>query len=140
MSKSHTAYVQYDEATDEYVIPLPQDMCDELGWKTDDVLNWSIDEETGAIHLTKKKKYFVVDTVVTYRMRYVLEDDNAEYAMDTVSMEEAVEFSQQCLGEQIYDTRELTEDQVIELCDKDNDYLKGWSREMKLEKLVTRRK
>lgn len=140
MSKSRTAYVQYDEATDEYIIPLPQDMCDELGWKTDDVLNWSIDQETGAIHLTKKKKLFVVDTVVTYRMRYVLEDDCAEYAMDTVTMEEAVEFSQQCLGEQISDVREVTEDQVIELCDKDNEYLKNWTREMKLEKLVTRRK
>lgn len=139
MSKSHTAYVQYDEATDEYIIPLPQDMCDELGWKTDDVLKWSIDPDTGAIHLTKKKKLFVVDTVVTYRMRYVLEDDCAEYAMDTVTMQEAVEFSQQCLGEQISDVREVTEDEVIALCDKDNEYLKSWSRDMKLEKLVTRR-
>ena len=51
--KTYTVTVDYDGATDEYVLPLPPDMCDELGWKTDDVLVWTL-TETGII-LSKKE-------------------------------------------------------------------------------------
>lgn len=138
-NKTYTARVEYDEKTGEYVIPLPSEMCDELGWRTDDVLEWSLDEETGVIILSKKTKYFLVEAVSTFRMRYVVEQPNAEYAMDTVACDEAKEFSQEHLGEQIISAREVTEDEIIEICDIDNKYLKNWTREQKLNTLVTKK-
>lgn len=137
MTQQYTAYVQYDEETGDYVIPLPEDMCADLGWKTDDTLKWDLVD--GAIHLSKveKKKRFLVECVSTFRMRYVVETEHAEWAGDTVVMQEAKEFSQKHIGEDIVSIREVTENEIIELCDQDNDYLKGWSKEQKLKTFVT---
>ena len=86
-------------------------------------------------------KYVLVDTVLSYRMRYVIElDDNDpnEYALDTVVYNEAIEFSQYFLGEQIVSHRQITEDEIITLCDEDNDYLKSWDNQKKLDTFVTK--
>ena len=56
-------------------------------------------------------KFVMVDCISTYRMRYCVElDDNdpKEWAMDTVVMEEAKEFSQEFLGEMIASHRVLS--------------------------------
>ena len=56
------------------------------------------------------KKYVLVEAVQTYRMRYVIEldkDDPTEWALDTVTMEEAKELSQSDLGETIVSHRVL---------------------------------
>ncbi len=57
---------------------------------------------------------FVVDTVVTMRMRYVIEAKEASHAEDEVTMIDSgnpddafSEFSQKPLGELIIDTREI---------------------------------
>ena len=78
---------------------------------------------------------FVVETVLTYRIRYVVECENAEHAGDTVTMEEANEFSQLALGEQISDVRPITIDEYHQLFNKDNDYLASWTNEQK-ERLI----
>lgn len=89
-------------------------------------------------------KYAIVTAVSTYRMLYVIpiEDlqnlnKNAqvklEWAADAVTCDEVEEFSQQWLGEQIVDVEELNEEQILELFDKDNDYLKSWSEDQKLD-------
>jgi hypothetical protein len=54
------------------------------------------------------------------------------WAADAVTCNEVEEFSQQWLGEQIIDVQELNEEQILELFDKDNDYLKDWSKDKKL--------
>ena len=85
-------------------------------------------------------KYVLVETVSLFRMRYVIElpdEGTQEWASDTVVCGEAKEFSQHHLDEIVSSTRELTEDEVIALCDEDNDYLTSWTREDKLAKLVT---
>lgn len=51
---------------------------------------------------------FVVETIQTFRHKYVIECKNLEHAYDTISSEEAVEFSQMFLGEQIITGREIT--------------------------------
>lgn len=51
---------------------------------------------------------FVVETINTYRHKYVVECKELEHAFDTVVMEEANEFSQMYLGEQIISGREIT--------------------------------
>lgn len=51
---------------------------------------------------------FVVETINQFRTRYVIECQEAEHAEDTVTMNEADEFSQMHLGETILSTREIT--------------------------------
>ena len=89
----------------------------------------------------KMSKYVLVDTVLSYRMRYVIElndDDPNEYALDTVTCDEATEFSQEYLGEHIISHRQITEDEFIEICDEDNSYLKSWDRQKKIDNFVTK--
>ena len=56
-----------------------------------------------------------------------------EWANDTVNAEECEEFSQEYMGEQIVDTFEMNEDDMLVLFDKDNDYLSGWTKDKKLK-------
>lgn len=61
-----------------------------------------------------KKKLFVVDTISTIRIRYVIEAESLEHAYDEVTMRDSgseeddfEEFSQKWLGETIIDGREI---------------------------------
>lgn len=80
---------------------------------------------------------YLVETTVTYRMRYVVSCQSEEHAMDTVVMEEAKEFSQHYLGEQIISARPINHDEIIAMCDEDNDYCKSWDAELKYKNFVT---
>jgi len=82
----------------------------------------------------------MVETISTYRHRYMIEtpEDHPEWAMDSVMMEEANEFSQKSIGELIIDYKILSEKDVLSICDEDNDYCKSWSDENKLEVLCNR--
>ncbi len=51
---------------------------------------------------------FVVETIQTFRHKYVVDCKSLEHAYDTVSMNEAEEFSQMYLGEQIVSGREIS--------------------------------
>ena len=91
------------------------------------------------------KDYVVVTCISSYRMRYVMHKDDLqklntekqvngiEWAEDTVTMEECGEFSQKHMGEYIIDTVKMNEKDILELFDKDNDYLSGWTKDQKLE-------
>ena len=81
----------------------------------------------------------LVECIQQYRMRYVVEVPfgHADWALDTVTMEEAKEFSQLSLGETIVSHRVVSRDQVLRLCDDDNDYCGSWTDEEKLEAFVT---
>lgn len=81
-------------------------------------------------------KLFLVDAVSSFRNSYVVRCRSAEDAADTVTMNEAEEFSQEWLGESISRISEITEDDYLVLCDKDNDYLKEWDIEKK-KSLIT---
>ena len=94
--------------------------------------------------MSTDKEYVVVTVTSTHRMRYVVPMDelqkmNKDYivdpkwALDLVTCEEVEEFSQIHLGEQIVDCVEMDEDEILELFDKDNDYLKDWSKEQKIK-------
>ena len=89
-------------------------------------------------------KWVLVEAVSMFRMRYMVEApaDHPEYALDTVTCEEAKEFSQQYIGEQIMSHRVLTQEEAIALCDVDNDYVNGkygkpWSTEQKIKTFFT---
>ena len=91
------------------------------------------------------KDYVVVTAISSFRMRYVLHRDDfqklnpdlpidiVEWANDTVSLEEGEEFSQEHMGEYIIDTVEMNEDEMLDLFDKDNDYLSEWTKDQKIK-------
>jgi len=82
----------------------------------------------------KTKKLILVEAVSMFRMRYVVEAECAEHACDEVVCNTGdFEFSQKHLDEVITSTRELTQEEYLRLWDEDNDYLKGWTDEKKLE-------
>jgi hypothetical protein len=84
------------------------------------------------------KKLVLVDAISSHRMRYVVEvEDVLEHALDTVVMQEATEFSQEHLGDQISSYREITEEEYLKIFDIDNDYLKDWDNEKKFN-LITK--
>ena len=91
------------------------------------------------------KDYVVVTCILSHRIRYVMHKDDLqklnpdaevdmiEWANDTVTMEECEEFSQKYMGEYIVDTNLLSEEEMLELFDKDNDYLKDWAKDFKVK-------
>jgi hypothetical protein len=84
-------------------------------------------------------KLYLIETISMFRMRYVVEARSEEHAMDEVTMHaaggecELKEFSQHHIDEVISSGRKLSEKEYMKLFDKDNDYLKSWSDEKKLE-------
>lgn len=51
---------------------------------------------------------FLVETIATFRHRYVIDAECLEHAYDTVCAEEANDFSQKYLGEQILGGRKIS--------------------------------
>ena len=82
----------------------------------------------------------MVDTVSQFRMRYMVQVPvgKKEWALDTVTMNEAKEFSQEHIGENIVSHRVVTEEEAIQICNEDNDYCKTWSDEKKIDVFFTR--
>ena len=140
------AKVVYDEQTDEHLLHLDEDWCRENDWAIGDNINWEVvGDQAIATNISAQQrknvmKYVLVETISIFRQRYVVLAKNEEHARDQVTIgdHEFKEFSQLHLDEIISSSRVLTEDQVIELCDRDNDYLKNWTREKKLTNLVNK--
>ena len=138
----YTAEVQEDE--NGPFIVFPDDMMEEVGWQEGDRIEW-IDNGNGSFTLKKvDRKWVLVETLISYRMRYMVEApaDHPEYALDTVTCEEAKEFSQECIGEQILSHRVVTEEEALALCDVDNNYVTGiygkpWTTEQKKNSFFT---
>ena len=81
-------------------------------------------------------KYLVVTTVSTHRVRYAipvqdLENENL-CAEDLIAQGEVEEFSQKWLGEQIVDSKQYDQQEILDLLDDENSYLKQWSIEEKI--------
>jgi hypothetical protein len=70
---------------------------------------------------------FVVETINTYRHRYVIDCKKLEHAFDTVVCEEAQEFSQMYLGENIVTGREITCEEFHRMNNALNNYGDGTS-------------
>lgn len=97
------------------------------------------------------ERYVMVTAVSTHRMRYCVPMSELqklnpeggdlfndyqkaiEWANDSVTAEDVKEFSQSYLGETIVDTFILDEERMLQMFDRDNDYLKDWSTSKKIE-------
>lgn len=132
--------LEQDENGD-LILPLSDELCAEAGWKIGDTIEW-IDNGDGSWTMRKKemeKELVLVECVSTFRMRYVIEvpAGKKEWALDTVTLNEAEEFSQKHLSEQIISHRVIDESEYLRVFDEDNDYLKSWNNEQKF-RMVTR--
>jgi len=83
--------------------------------------------------MSEKKEWVLVETVSQFRMRYMIEvpKDKKEWALDTVVMNEAKEFSQVHLGETIVSHRVVSKKEALAICDEDNNYCKSWTKDKK---------
>jgi hypothetical protein len=131
------------ESDDEgnLVLPLDDEILKEVGWETGDTIDW-IDNKDGSWTMKKKvkKQLVLVECISMFRQRYVVEvpAGKSEWALDTVVMQEAKEFSQEHIGENIVSHRVMSEEEVLALCDVDNDYAKRWSDDYKIKTFVTK--
>jgi len=139
MSKKATVKLEKDENGD-LICPIPDDMWKELGWEIGDTVNWE-PKGDGSFMLTKKEsnEWVLVECVSTFRTRYMVEVPAGKklWALDTVTLEEAKEFSSEHIGEQIVSHRVVTEVEALKLFDEDNDYMSKWPKEKKMETAFT---
>ena len=146
---SWVATLQEDPETGDLILPLPDDLMKSQGFEIGDILKWK-DNKDGSFSIRKKaseeKQWVLVEAVSTFRTRYMVEvpvgvdnysKDKSLWALDTVTMQEAKEFSQEHIGEQIISHRVVSKEEALALCDKDNEYGKNWDEETKMKNFFT---
>lgn len=85
--------------------------------------------------MDEQLEYVLVETISIFRMQYLVQvpKGKKEYALDTVTMNEANEFTQEWVGENLINARVVTTEQALEICDELNDYAKrGQMRKIKV--------
>ena len=131
-----------DGSGDKY-IELNADILAETGWKEGDTLQWH-DQGDGSFLLEKKEEteFVMVECISQFRERYLVEvpKGKTEWALDTVTCNEAKEFSQEHLGETIVSHRTVTQEEALKICDIDNSYVQSWTDEQKINAFFTLRK
>ena len=145
-NKTWTINLEEDPETGDLILPLNDEILEGTGWQTGDTIDW-IDNKDGSWTMKKiETQWVLVETVSMFRERYMVEvpvgvdrynRDKADWALDTVTLEEAKEFSQEHLGETITSHRVVTKEEALALCDKDNDYCLSWTEEMKMKSFFT---
>ena len=81
------------------------------------------------------KKIVMVEMLSSFRIRYAVEVEEIDHALDEVIMREDdlefVEFSQEHMGMIPISHREISREEYIKMFDVDNDYLKSWPEDKK---------
>ena len=140
---SYIVTLETDPETGDLVLPLPEELLKEAGWKTGDTLDWK-DNGDGTFSMTKQEtketEWVLVEAISQFRERYMVEvpKGKAEWALDTVTLNQAQEFSQEHLGEVIVSHRVVSFDEALKLCDKDNHYCKDWNTDKKVDAFFTK--
>lgn len=127
----------------EQYIEFSNEEMQAVGWSPGDTIKWTPNED-GSYTLSKvgneETELVLVDTVLQYRMRYCVEvpKGKADWALDTVTCEEAKEFSQKYLGENIATHRTITNEEALQICREDNDYVASWTDEQLMKAFFTK--
>lgn len=82
------------------------------------------------------KKLVLIESISQHRIRHCVEvEDDIDHALDSFAAGELddKEMSQEWLGEIPVSHREITEDEYLKIFDIDNEYLKDWDKEQKLD-------
>jgi anion-transporting ArsA/GET3 family ATPase len=136
-----------DPETGELILPLSDEIFENLGWEIGDTIQW-IDNKDGSWTMKKieETQLVLVETVSMFRQRYMVEvpigtdeqeNDKSLWALDTVTCNEAKEFSQEHLGETIVSHRVVSKKEAMSLCDVDNAYASNWNDDMKVKAFYT---
>lgn len=139
--KTWVVTTEEDPNSGDVILPLPEELLNQLNWTEDNDIEFKTNLD-GSFTLSKKQQeteLVLVDTIITHRVRYMVEvpKGNQEYALNTVMAENAKEFSQECLGEQISSHRVISEEEALALCDKENEYCSVWTTELKKNNFFT---
>jgi len=132
-----------EDINGDLYIDLPEDILIKAELSENNIVEF-IDNSDGGFTLKRVEKeeteFVLVECIQQYRMRYMVEvpKGKSELALDTVVMEEASEFSQKDLGETIVSHRVVSKEELLNICDKDNNYCKNWSDDKKLDIFVTK--
>jgi hypothetical protein len=87
-------------------------------------------------------QYVLITAISHFRMRYcvpvdALDSEDLDVAIHKAKMlvdnQEVQEFSQAHISEDIVDTQIISEDEMLDQFVADNDYLRSWTREKKIE-------
>lgn len=89
--------------------------------------------------MSKETEWVLVECVSTFKMKYMVEvpRGKSEWALDTVIMQEAKEFSQEHIDESIFSHRVVSKKEALSICDTDNEYAKSWNKDKKIEVFFT---
>ena len=139
---SYIVKLEKDPETGDLILPLPEKLMEETGWKTGDTLNFD-DNGDGTYSMTKKEtttEWVLVECISTFRQRYMVEVPKGKevWALDTVALNVAKEFSQEHLGETIVSHRVVSVEEALSVCDKDNAYCSSWSTDKKIDTFFTK--
>lgn len=141
MSKSWVVTLEEDENGD-LILPLSDEILEGTGIGIGDTVEW-VDNKDGSWTIKKKeeeKVWVMVEAIQSFRMRYMVEAPAAhpEYALDTVTCNDAKEFSQEALPEVITSHRVMTTAEALVQCDIDNSYCSSWNDAQKLRAFFTK--
>ena len=78
------------------------------------------------------KRLYLVELLTTFRNSYAIEATSQDEAEQICTGDVMDGFSQQHLGDQVFRTREITEEEYLKIFDSDNDYLREIPVERKL--------
>jgi hypothetical protein len=132
--KSWTLPVKENENGELYV-ELNDEILEGSGFKIGDTLNWK-DLKDGSYSLTKAEgDLYLVEGISMFHMKFVVRAKEAEHAMDEVVMDDGTlkEFSQNHVDFNILGARKITEEDYLQMFNKDNSYLAGWADDQKLK-------
>ena len=120
-----------EDATGDLILPIPPELCEELGWKEGDTISWT-DNHDGTYTIAKIKaetEWVMVECVSSQRKRYMVEVPVGKeiWALDTVSMDEAKTFNCTHLGEHIVSHTVMDKETAMALCRKDNAHKSSWT-------------
>ena len=88
-------------------------------------------------------KKYLVETLSQFRILTIVEAREESHALDEVTeksenwSEDWKEFSQKHLGDVIISSREVNEEEIIRLFDKEHSHLSSWDRDKKLDVINT---
>lgn len=89
----------------------------------------------------EETEWVLVEALSQFKISYMVEvpKGKAEYALDTVAMEEAKEFSQEHLRptDIILGHKVVSKEEALVLCDERNDYASEWTDDLKIENFFT---
>ena len=133
--KRYTVQTIPAENGEDVILPIPEEILEEAGWKTGDTIRFVPNGECSFImeKVETETELVLVESISTFRMRYVVEvpKGKKDWALDTITCEEASELSQEHLGEQIVSNRVISEEEYFKIFDEDNAYLNSWNSEKK---------